>query len=81
MTAEPHKFGLGWGVITDPEAMASPAGAGTYYWGGAAGTWFWIDPVNDLYFIAMIQRFGNNPDMPFEPRAQSMALVYEALQE
>lgn len=81
MTAEPHKFGLDWGIISDPEAMASPAGAGTYYWGGAAGTWFWIDPVNNLYFIAMIQRFGSDPAMPFEPRAQSMALVYEALQE
>ncbi|WP_147372294.1 serine hydrolase domain-containing protein [Henriciella barbarensis] len=81
MTAEPHKFGLGWGVISDPDAMASPAGAGTYYWGGAAGTWFWIDPVNDLYFIGMIQRFGDNPGMPFEPRAQSMALVYQTLQE
>ena len=81
MTAEPHKFGLGWGVISDPEGMASPAGAGTYYWGGAAGTWFWTDPANDLYFIGMIQRFGDNPDMSFEPRAQSMALVYQALQE
>ncbi|MGB3625624.1 MAG: serine hydrolase domain-containing protein, partial [Henriciella sp.] len=41
---EPHKFGLDWGLVSDPEAMKSPAGEGTYYWGGAAGTWFWIDP-------------------------------------
>jgi CubicO group peptidase (beta-lactamase class C family) len=77
--SEPHKFGLGWGVISDPEAMASPAGEGTFYWGGAAGTWFWIDPQNDLFFIGMIQRFGDDPDSIFDARALSMKLVYEAL--
>ncbi|MEQ9316955.1 MAG: serine hydrolase domain-containing protein [Henriciella sp.] len=77
---EPHKFGLDWGVISDPEAMKSPAGKGTYYWGGAAGTWFWIDPENDLYFIGMIQRFGSDPDANFDPRTTSLNLVYEALQ-
>lgn len=77
---EPHKFGLNFGLITDPEAMNSPAGTGTYYWGGAAGTWFWIDPENDLFFIGMIQRFGADPEVSFEPRAESMRLVYEALQ-
>ena len=79
-TVEPHKFGLDWGVISDPAAMGSPAGTGTYYWAGAAGTWFWIDPENDLYFIGMIQRFGNNPDAPFDVRDESMRLVYDALQ-
>ena len=77
---EPHKFGFNFGLITDPEAMNSPAGTGTYYWGGAAGTWFWIDPENDLFFIGMIQRFGADPEVSFEPRADSMRLVYEALQ-
>ena len=27
-------------------------------WGGAAGTWFWIDPTNDVIFVGMIQRMG-----------------------
>ncbi len=78
---QPHQFGLDWGVITDPEAMKSPAGAGTYYWGGAAGTWFWIDPVNDLFFIGMIQRFGELPGDEADFRGESMRLVYEALAE
>jgi len=33
---------------------------GTYDWGGAAGTWFWIDPVNDLAFVGLIQNQGGN---------------------
>ncbi|WP_169711688.1 serine hydrolase domain-containing protein [Henriciella litoralis] len=78
---EPHKFGLDFGIITDPAAMKSPAGTGTYYWGGAAGTWFWIDPENDLFFIGMIQRFGQLPDEPADFRTDSMRLIYEALEE
>ena len=78
-----HKFGLDWGIIEDPEAAGSPAGKGTFYWGGAAGSWFWIDPENDLFFIGMIQRFGELPeekDMD-DMRAFSNTLVYEALAE
>ena len=76
-----HKFGLDFGIITDPVAMKSPAGKGTYYWGGAAGTWFWIDPENDLFFIGMIQRFGALPSESADFRAESMRLVYEALED
>ena len=71
-------FGLDFGLIVDPEAADRPQGAGTYFWGGAAGTWFWIDPVNDLIFIGMIQRFGSNgPEVDF--RGDSAQLVYDAL--
>lgn len=59
----------------------SPAGTGTYYRGGADGTWFWIDPENDLFFLGMIQRFGSRPGEPAGFREESMRLVYEALEE
>lgn len=36
-------FGLDFGIVTDPVAAGTGQGAGSYYWGGAAGTWFWID--------------------------------------
>jgi CubicO group peptidase (beta-lactamase class C family) len=49
-------FGLDFGVITDPVAAGGYYGKGTYSWGGAAGTWFWIDPVNDLIVLGMIQQ-------------------------
>ena len=73
-------FGLNFGVIMGAESNKSKYGDGSYYWGGAAGTWFWIDPVNDLFFIGMIQRFpkgpqGENPDF----RGVSQEFVYDAL--
>ncbi len=73
-----HGFGLDFGIIVDPSATGSRMPAGTYYWGGAAGTWFWIDPVNDLFFIGMIQRF---PSLDRAFRRQSGQLVYEAMEE
>ena len=39
-------FGLDFAVIDDPVA-ADGISRGEYYWGGAAGTWFWIDPAED----------------------------------
>ena len=36
--------------------MASlPGSVGDYYWGGAAGTYFWIDPKEDLFVVYMMQ--------------------------
>lgn len=49
-------FGLNFRVVNDPRKQGSLEGAGTYSWGGAAGTWFWVDPTNDLIFVGMIQR-------------------------
>ncbi|MEG3123349.1 serine hydrolase domain-containing protein [Sphingomonas sp. GB1N7] len=50
-------FGYGYNgvVFTDPELAGVPVGKGTYHWDGAAGTWFWVDPENDLLFVGMIQ--------------------------
>ena len=71
-------FGLDFGIVRNDGSGAVPYGDGTYFWGGAAGTWFWVDPVNNLYFIGMIQRFGQNgPATDF--RGISGKLVYEAL--
>ena len=61
---KPFPFGAGMGygldvaVAVDPAASGAPVGPGTISWGGSAGTWFWIDPANDLFFIGMIQRLG-----------------------
>jgi len=58
------RSGHGWGydlaVYNDPAAADEIVGKGTFYWEGAAATWFWVDPVNDLVFVGMTQRmFGN----------------------
>ncbi|BCW90832.1 hypothetical protein sos41_40080 [Alphaproteobacteria bacterium SO-S41] len=50
-------FGYGYNgvVVYDPNAAGLPVGRGSYHWDGAAGTWFWIDPENELAFVGMIQ--------------------------
>jgi CubicO group peptidase (beta-lactamase class C family) len=70
-------FGLDFAVVVDPVAAGVPS-VGEYSWGGAAGTWFWIDPVEDLVFVGMIQQFGGGrPDMA--PLARQ--LTYQAIVE
>ena len=70
-------FGLDFAVITDP-VEAESYSAGEYYWGGAAGTWFWLDPVEDLIMVGMIQQWGQGlPNV----RALSRQLTYQAITE
>nr|WHW29373.1 putative beta-lactamase [uncultured bacterium] len=77
-TVDALGFGLDFGIFRNDGSGAVVYGDGTYFWGGAAGTWFWVDPVNDLYFIGMIQRFSQNgPDADF--RGISGKMVYDAL--
>ncbi len=71
-------FGLDLGLLLDAEAGDFPHATGSYFWGGAAGTWFWADPENDLYFIGMIQLFGQGGE-GIDTRDVSARFVYEAL--
>jgi len=72
-------FGLDLGLLLDAEAGDFPHPSGSYFWGGAAGTWFWVDPVNDLFFIGMIQMFDQGgPEV--ETRDTSAKFVYDALE-
>jgi CubicO group peptidase (beta-lactamase class C family) len=77
--AEAVGFGLDFAIYTEPKLANLPYGKSTYYWGGAAGTWFWIDPVNDLAFVGMIQNMGGNRPGAMSFRADSAKLVYDAL--
>ncbi len=72
-------FGYGFNgvAVYDPAAADLPVGAGTYLWDGAAGTWFWIDPVNDLLFIGLIQRMGMAGTPMVQPMTQR--LIAQAL--
>jgi len=73
--------GLGWGydcaVFSDPPLADEVAGRGTFFWYGAADTWFWIDPANDLIFVGMTQRMIG-PGWP-DVEALSQPIVYQAL--
>lgn len=71
-------FGLDFAVVEDPAAAGGYEGKGTFFWGGFAGTWFWIDPVYELIVVGMIQERGDDvPDM----RALSRSLTYQAIVE
>ena len=72
-----QKFGLDFAVYVDPAAGQNPFGKGTYYWGGAAGTWFWIDPTNDIVAVGMIQRMGGTGGDDLGTMART--LTYQAL--
>ena len=50
-----YGFGLGFGVLTNPAESLDALSPGSYTWGGAAGTLYWADPVEDLVGILLIQ--------------------------
>ncbi len=78
-TARGRGFGLDFAVVLD-SAKAGPQGEGTYSWGGAAGTWFWIDPKNDLFFLGMIHILNKGGDPAIKDIDDDSAkLVYDAL--
>ena len=74
-------FGLDFAIILDPEKAKTPEGKNSFYWGGAFGTWFWIDPTNDLIVVGMMQNTdGSRPDRGSpQVRPLSRKLVYAAL--
>ena len=54
-------FGYDFAVVLDPEGAKRQIGKGSYWWWGIAGTWFWIDPTNEVVFVGIIQRRGGAP--------------------
>jgi CubicO group peptidase (beta-lactamase class C family) len=74
-------FGLDFAIVMDPAAAKSPRGRNTFYWGGAFGTWFWVDPTNEVVVVGMIQNVGGSIPTGMTPplRALSSELVYAAL--
>jgi len=79
--AQSMRPGFGYGydgaVVFDPPEANLSDGKGEYFWDGAAGTWFWVDPTNDVVFIGMIQRMLGPASPPLE--YESRAVVYGAL--
>ena len=70
-------FGLDFMVVNDPRRAGTLEGQGSMSWGGAAGTWFWVDPTNDLIFVGMIQRLGGTGGDDLGQ--MSRTLTYQAL--
>ncbi len=72
-----YKFGLGFAVRTDTGVAAYAGSVGDYYWGGAAGTYFWVDPKEKMYVVFMMQ----SPSKRVPYRALVRNMVYAAIVE
>jgi len=70
-----YGFGLGFAVRTDAGRCPLPGSVGEYFWGGVLGTSFWIDPVEQLIVVAMMQA----PERRLYYRHLLRPLVYGAL--
>lgn len=53
-----HGFGLGFAVRREAGIAPFPGSVGQYFWSGIAGTFFWIDPKEDLFVVFMSQGPG-----------------------
>jgi len=70
-------YGLGFGLMLDRAAAGETQSEGSFWWGGAANTGFWVDPSEQLVGVVMTQRFPG--DQPFANQLQT--LTYQALDD
>jgi CubicO group peptidase (beta-lactamase class C family) len=69
-------FGLGVSVTLDPVKAKVPGSPGDFGWGGAASTWFMVDPLEDLTVMLFTQLL---PSSTHPLRSQMKQLVHQAL--
>lgn len=69
-------FGLGFVVVSDVGKRGELTSVGTYAWGGAFNTVFWIDPTEQLVGVYMSQARPTKSDMG----DRFSTLVYQALE-
>ncbi|MCZ6889457.1 MAG: serine hydrolase [Gammaproteobacteria bacterium] len=70
-------FGLGFGVVTDVNSLGIIGSLGEYSWGGEAGTIFWVDPVEEIVTVSLIQLMGS----PWALRSELKVLTNQAITE
>ena len=69
-------FGLGFSVVLDPAAANVLDSPGDFGWGGAASTYFWVDPREQLVVVFMTQL---RPSSSYPIRRELKTAVYQAL--
>ena len=72
-----YGFGLGFAVRRTGGEAAFVSPAGDYYWGGAGGTYFWVDPRNNMYVVFMMQ----SPKQRVPYRSVLRNMVYAAMEK
>jgi CubicO group peptidase (beta-lactamase class C family) len=71
-----HSFGLGFAVRTHDGMAPFPGSVGQFFWSGIAGTFFWIDPKEELFAVFMSQGPGQREYF----RTLVRSLVYAAVE-
>jgi len=69
-------FGIGWAVVLDPAKANIIASVGEHHWGGAASTFFWLDPEEEMFVIFLTQLI---PSSTYPIRRELRSRVYQAL--
>lgn len=73
-----YGYGLGFGIHVDPGALGIIGSPGEYSWGGAAGTRFWVDPVEGVIGIFMTQSLPNEMRLADNFKALTYAAMTES---
>jgi len=76
LTQPGHSFGLGFGVRTQQGTAPFMGSVGQFFWSGMGGTFFWIDPKEDLFAVFMSQ----GPGQRVYTRTLVRNMVYAALE-
>jgi len=71
-----YTFGLGFAVRQGPGVAGVPGSAGEFMWAGFAGTYFWVDPKEELLAVLMTQ--APSPERAYYRRLFKQ-LVYQAI--
>lgn len=70
-----YGFGLGFAVRRNDGEAPYPAAGGEYNWGGAGGTYMWVDPKNEMFVVLMLQ----SPKYRTHYRSLARNMVYAAM--
>lgn len=73
-----RRFGLGFEIITDLGAFGAPGSEGTFGWGGAYGSKYWVDPKEELVVVYFKQLI---PTRGLDDQDKLRTLVYQAIVE
>jgi len=69
-------FGLGFAVVLDPAKASIITSPGEHHWGGAASTFFWLDPAEELFVVFLTQLI---PSSTYPIRRELRSRIYQAL--
>ena len=79
LNSGPHKFGLGFQIVTEESSALGPQQPGTFSWGGAFSTTYWVDPKEKI--IGLLYRQLWDDQHEDELNNKFKVLVYQAIND